>query len=144
MKRDDLRQIPPEEMEKFLQKNMADARNMTPEEHEEYLKKCGAEQYKPRGEEIATKLAALIVEKMEKRAHKGDWKELSIETCLKLLEAEQIELNFALMHQRQDKEIKRGCDDYWDIQKANKLAVIDEIADVAAYCAIMLDVLDKE
>lgn len=93
-----------------------------------------------RGKLIADKLAALITEKMEKRANKGDWKDLDIRKCYNLLYKEVEELDYAIKIRE---HISNNITDHEEMNSRKK-DIIYEIADVAAYCAIMLDVLEKE
>lgn len=88
-----------------------------------------------RGQLIADKLAALIVEKMEKRAHHGAWEKSHPLELYNLMRGEIAELSLEMTDYEYAHESKRTKD-----MISN---VIGELVDVAAYCAIIIDVLEK-
>ena len=71
-------------------------------------------------------LAERMRAKLAQRRHHGDWREMAASTVLDALRGEVEELRLAFF----------GCCDPEDI--------ISEAVDVAAYCAILIDVLSME
>ncbi len=77
-------------------------------------------------ERIVAQLAERMRAKLAKRRHHGDWREMAASTVMDALRGEVDELRLAFF----------GCCDPEDI--------IAEATDVAAYCAILIDVLSME
>jgi hypothetical protein len=77
-------------------------------------------------ERIVAQLAERMRAKLAQRRHHGDWREMAASTVMDALRGEVEELRNAFF----------GCCDPEDI--------ISEAVDVAAYCAILIDVLSME
>ena len=75
---------------------------------------------------IVAQLAERMRAKLAQRRHHGDWREMAASTVMAALREEVDELRLAFF----------GCCDPEDI--------ISEAVDVAAYCAILIDVLSME